>query len=120
MAEKYADLGCDLMAAAAQKWQCARGGTGILIMRNKARANGTSSLPPYFPVLTSSGSLIAANQGVLPATNVKWTDRGAYNIANFVQSIGSMNVPAFNAVANACAEWDSIGRKKIETFVLAL
>jgi selenocysteine lyase/cysteine desulfurase len=120
MAYNYADLGVDFMAGAAHKWQCAPGGTGILIMRNKARANGTSSLPPYFPVLTSSGSLIAANQGVLPATNVKWTDRGAYNIANFVQSIGSMNVPAFNAVANACADWDSIGRKKIETYVLAL
>jgi isopenicillin-N epimerase len=51
---------------------------------------------------------------------VAWTDRGQYDIANVVQQIGSMNKPAINAVAKVCAEWDSIGRKKIETYVLTL
>jgi len=127
MAYNYGELGVDFMAGAAHKWQCAPGGTGILIMRNKARANAAASLPPYFPVLSSSGVLNSTTQAIRPAKvggasgeTVAWTDRGQYDIANVVQQIGSMNKPAINAVAKVCAEWDSIGRKKIETYVLTL
>ena len=48
MAYDYAALGVDFMAGAAHKWQCAPGSTGILIVRNKARANASATLPPLF------------------------------------------------------------------------
>ncbi len=125
MALNYADLGVDFMAGAAHKWQCSPGGTGIMIVRNKARANAAASLPPYFPVVSSSATQQAGSFGARPSKiggggQVPWTQRGDYDIAAAMQSIGSMNVPAFNAVAQACADWDSIGRKKIETYVLGL
>lgn len=125
MAYDYAALGVDFMAGAAHKWQCAPGGTGILIVRNRARANAAATLPVIYPVLTSSASLVAGTFGMRPSRaggtgTVPWTQRGDYDIASVMQSIGSMNVPAFNGVAQACADWDSIGRKRIETYVLGL
>lgn len=125
MAYNYAELGVDFMAGAAHKWQCAPGGTGILIVRNRARANAADSLPPLYPVVSSSGSMVAGTFGTRPARTggggtVPWTQRGDYDIAGALQAIGSMNVPAFNGVAQACADWDSIGRKRIETYVLGL
>jgi isopenicillin-N epimerase len=125
MAYNYGDLGLDFMAGAAHKWQCAPGGTGILIVRNRARANAAATLPTLFPVVSSSGNILPGTFGTRPSRTggggtVPWTQRGDFDIAASLQSIGSMNVPAFNAVAKACAEWDSIGRPKIETYVLGL
>jgi isopenicillin-N epimerase len=127
MAYDYGALGVDFMAGAAHKWQCAPGGTGILIVRNKARENAAATLPTLFPVITSSGNRSAITQGVRPSKlgsttgeTVAWADRGQYDIANVLQQIGSMNKPAMVAVAKVCAEWDAIGRKKIETYVLTL
>ncbi len=125
MAYNYANFGVDFMAGAGHKWQCAPGGTGILIVRNKARANAAATLPPYYPVITSSATQQAGTFGTRPTRTsgggqVPWTQRGDYDLASVIQSIGSMNVPAFNAVAQACADWDSIGRKKVETYVLGL
>ncbi|WP_418315670.1 aminotransferase class V-fold PLP-dependent enzyme [Piscinibacter sakaiensis] len=125
MAYNYADLGVDFMAGAGHKWQCGPGGTGILIVRNKARANAAATLPPYFPVITSSATQQAGTFGTRPSRiggggQVPWTQRGDYDIAAVLQSIGSMNTPAINAVTKAGADWDAIGRKKIETYVLGL
>ena len=125
MAYNYGALGVDFMAGAAHKWQCAPGGTGILVVRNRARANAAATLPAYYPVVTSSGSSVAGTFGTRPPRvggggTVPWTQRGDYDIAAAMQSIGSMNVPAFNGVAQACADWDSMGRKRIETYVLGL
>ncbi len=126
MAYNFADLGVDFMAGAAHKWQCSPGSTGILIVRNKARANAAATLPPYYPVVTSSAntSLQAGSRPYLTGSNntqtVPWTQRGDYDIAASIQSIGSMHVPLINGVAQACADWDAIGRKDIETYILAL
>lgn len=126
MAYNYAEFGVDFMAAAAHKWQCAPGSTGILIVRNRARANAAASLPPYYPVVTSSANttLQAGSRPYLTGSNntvtVPWTQRGDYDIGSAIQSIGSMHVPLINGVAQACADWDTIGRKDIETYVLTL
>ncbi len=125
MAYNYADLGVDFMAGAAHKWQCSPGSTGILIVRNRARPNAAATLPPYFPVVTSSANT-TLQAGSRPfrtgstTQTVPWSQRGDYDIAAAIQSIGSMHVPLINGVAQACADWDSIGRKDIETYVLAL
>jgi len=126
MAYNYADLGVDFMAGAAHKWQCSPGSTGILIVRNRARPNAAATLPPYYPVVTSSAntSLQAGSRPYKTGSNstvtVPWTQRGDYDIGSCIQSIGSMHVPLINGVAQACADWDTIGRKKIETYVLGL
>ena len=126
MAYNYADLGVDFMAGAAHKWQCSPGSTGILIVRNRARPNAAATLPPYYPVVTSSAntSLQAGSRPYLTGSSstvtVPWTQRGDYDIGSAIQSIGSMHVPLINGVAQACADWDTIGRKNIETYVLGL
>lgn len=126
MAYNYADLGVDFMAGAAHKWQCSPGSTGILIVRNRARPNAAATLPPYYPVVTSSAntSLQAGARpyktGTSNTVTVPWTQRGDYDIGSALQSIGSIHVPLINGVAQACADWDTIGRKNIETYVLGL
>jgi selenocysteine lyase/cysteine desulfurase len=127
MAYNYGELGVDFMSGAGHKWQCGPGSTGILVIRNRARPNAAANLPPYYPVVTSSGSLVPTTFGVRPARTgagatgtVPWTQRGDYDIGSAVQSIGSMHLPLFNALTQACQDWDAIGRKRIETYVLGL
>ncbi len=125
MAYNYADLGVDFMSGAGHKWQCGPGSSGILIFRNKARANAASTLPPYFPVVTSSATQQAGTFGARPARitgtgQVPWTARGEWSPGNVLSSIGSMHGPHINALAKACADWDQIGRAKIETYVTGL
>jgi isopenicillin-N epimerase len=125
MAYNYGDLGVDFMAGAGHKWQCGPGSTGILIVRNRARANAAASLPPFFPVVTNSANttLQAGSRPFLTGSTtqtVPWTERGAYDIGHVLQSIGSMHVPLINAVTQACLDWDTIGRKDIETYILGL
>lgn len=116
MAYNYGDLGVDFMAGAGHKWQCGPGSTGILIIRNKVRSSNQMPLPPYFPIATSS----------FQPTGVSWPSRTPtgsttpYNIGNLVQSLGSIHVPMINALGKACDEWDRIGRKNIETYILTL
>ena len=125
MAYNYADLGVDFMAGAAHKWQCGPGSTGILIVRNRARPNAAATLPPFYPVVTSSANttLQSGSRPFLTGSTsqtVPWTQRGAYDIGSALQSIGSMHVPLINGVAQACLDWDTIGRKDIETYILGL
>ena len=109
MAYNYADLGVDFMAGAAHKWQCSPGSTGILIVRNRARPNAALQAGAR-PYKTGSNNTVT----------VPWTQRGDYDIGSALQSIGSIHVPLINGVAQACADWDTIGRKNIETYVLGL
>ena len=122
---KYGDLGLDFMAAAGHKWQCGPGGTGILVIRNRARANGTTTLPDFYPVVTSNATRDLVTQGTRPSRTggsgtVPWTQRGDYDIGSVMTSVGSRNAPELSALANACADWDAIGRDRIETYVLGL
>ncbi len=110
MAYDYAALGMDFMSGAGHKWQCGPGSTGILVIRNKMRASNPLPLPKWYPVHSSSYSALERT------TNGTAT----YDIAASVTSCGSLHVPMFKALAQACASWDSIGRKKIETYDLAL
>ena len=115
MAYDYRELGMDFMAAAGHKWQCGPGSTGILFIRNKVRPSNPLPLPRYHPVTSSSFN---------PAPPA-WHDRATgatatYNIGNAVQSLGSLNVPMFRALTEACQMWDGIGREKIQEYVLGL
>lgn len=121
----YANLGVDFMSGAGHKWQCGPGSSGILVMRNKARANASATLPPYYPVVTSSATQQATTFGARPARmggtgQVAWTARGEWDPGSTLSSIGSMHAPHIQALANACADWDTIGRAKIEAYVTGL
>ncbi|AVS95156.1 aminotransferase class V-fold PLP-dependent enzyme [Paracidovorax avenae] len=110
MAYNYAELGMDFMSGAGHKWQCGPGSTGILIVRNKMRASNPLPLPRWYPVHTSS---YAAKDRTTNGTET-------YDIAATITSCGSLHTPMFMALAQACAQWDGIGRKKIETYDLTL
>ena len=110
MALNYAQLGMDFMSGAGHKWQCGPGSTGILIIRNKVRS-GALPLPKWFPVHTSSYTA-----GQARTTNATAT----FDAAAEVTACGSLHTPMFNSLVKACEEWDMIGRKKIETYVLTM
>ncbi|AVS84149.1 aminotransferase [Paracidovorax avenae] len=110
MAYNYAELGMDFMSGAGHKWQCGPGSTGILIVRNKMRASNPLPLPRWYPVHTSS---YAAKDRTTNGTET-------YDVAATITSCGSLHTPMFMALAQACAQWDGIGRKKIETYDLTL
>ncbi len=110
MAYDYGALGMDFMSGAGHKWQCGPGSTGILIMRNKIRASNPLPLPEWYPVHTSSYTKRERST----------TSQAAYDVAASVTACGSVHVPMFEALVRACEMWDGIGRKKIETYDLAL
>ncbi len=118
MAYDYAKLGVDFMSGAGHKWQCGPGSTGILVIRNKVRAEyNPLPLPAYFPVVTSS---YAPTIG-----GVAWGNRAVgalatYNIGNVIQSCGSKHVPLIDSLGAACDIWDRIGRKAIEDYIIGL
>ena len=125
MAYNYSQLGVDFMSGAGHKWQCGPGSSGILVVRNKARANAAATLPPLYPVATSSATQQPTTFGTRPARmggtgQVPWTSRGEWSPGDVLSSIGSMHGPHINALANACAEWDQIGRANIQNYVLGL
>lgn len=110
MALNYAQLGMDFMAGAGHKWQCGPGSTGILIVRNKVRS-GALPLPKWYPIHSSSYTA-----GVARTTNATAT----YDVGSTITSCGSLHTPMYNALTKSCEEWDMIGRKKIETYVLTM
>lgn len=110
MAYDYGALGVDFMSGAGHKWQCGPGSTGILVIRNKIRASNPLPLPKWYPVHSSSYSTLART------TNGTAT----FDIAASVTTCGSLHVPMFKSLARACELWDSIGRKKVETYDLTL
>lgn len=118
MAYNYAELGVDFMSGAGHKWQCGPGSTGILVIRNKVRAQyNPLPLPPYFPVVTSS---YAPTIGGVPWGNRANGPVETYNIGNVIQSCGSKHVPMINALGVSCDMWDEIGRQTIQDYILGL
>ena len=121
MAYDYADQGMDFMSSAGHKWQCGPGSTGLLVIRNKVRAAANPlPLPDWFPNDTSSYP-----QTGLQSNGQPWFRRGnattaPYDIGSVVTSLGSKHTPLLKGLANACAIWDGLGRKNIETYVLSL
>jgi selenocysteine lyase/cysteine desulfurase len=110
MAYDYGQLGMDFMSGAGHKWQCGPGSTGILIVRNKIRPSNPLPLPEWFPIHTSSW----------PVHQRPGTRSPSYDIGSTITSCGSLHTPMFHALVSACQMWDQIGRKKIETYDLAL
>lgn len=94
-------------------------------------------LPAYFPVTTSGLAGTANTAPIIDGRDssaqkllvgsVPWASRAGstlstalFDIAGAIQSCGSKHVPLINAVAESCAMWDSIGRRRIEIYILTL
>jgi isopenicillin-N epimerase len=110
MAYDYGQLGMDFMSGAGHKWQCGPGSTGILIARNKIHASNPLPLPKWWPIHTGSWTLRERSTNATPT----------YDIGSTITSCGSLHTPVFQALVTVCGQWDQIGRKKIETYDLAL
>jgi isopenicillin-N epimerase len=109
-ADNYSELGVDFMAASGHKWQCGPGSTGILIVRNKMRASNPLPLPKWYPVHSY-------NYHSEPRTT---NGKESFDIASDMTACGNIHPPLFMALARSCELWDSIGRKKIETYDITL
>ncbi|ACA88535.1 aminotransferase class V-fold PLP-dependent enzyme [Shewanella woodyi] len=98
----FHDIDCDFYSGAGHKWQCGPGATGILYIRDNAQrlAEFWNDRPTPLWCINSSSSSTAIQ-------------------ARF-QSIGQDNYPAKQALADACAMWEEIGRDVIEERVLDL
>jgi selenocysteine lyase/cysteine desulfurase len=113
MAYNYRNLGMDFMAGAAHKWQCAPLGTGVLYVRNRVGSFNPLPLPKIWPTNSSSYPT-----GGIPPRNPVATP--PFNIADRLQSCGSMNRPVYLAWGKSCAIWDQIGRQRIQDYVLSM
>jgi len=94
----FHDIGCDFYAGSGHKWQCGPGATGILYVKRD-----TPALDHYYPI----------NASLYPY-------RDHFGITTQLQYVGNDNYPAKRALRDVCAMWDTIGREKIEAYVLSL
>jgi isopenicillin-N epimerase len=108
-------FGVDFLAGSGNKWQGGPAGTGILYIRNKVldRFN-PRPLPRFWPII----SIWYPCDGGLPPRTT--TDTPSYDIAEYLQTMGSISVSRMQAFRNACGLWDQIGRHRIEQHLLDL
>jgi selenocysteine lyase/cysteine desulfurase len=104
----FRDVGVDFYAGSGHKWQCGPHGTGIWYVRNQTSSN-PRPLDMIHGVLVSGNAVASRLAGGVPR-----------NIGAFLQSHGHSNEPEWQALADACAFWDEIGRDKIDVYVRGL
>lgn len=101
----FHDMDCDFYAASGHKWQCGPGATGILYVRDNL-----SRLRDYW----------SDRQEVFWPINSSLAEYGFFGLQLQLQYIGNDNYPAKRALADVCDMWASIGRDRIEEYVLSL
>ena len=99
------DIDCDFYSGSGHKWQCGPGATGILYIRDNL-----SRLRQYWPDRTEVFWPINSSLAEYPFLGLQFQ----------MQYIGNDNYPAKRALADVCDMWDSIGRHRIERYVLSL
>lgn len=104
------DSGIDFWAIAGHKWQCGPGGTGILYARNKLTATNAGPLPKLHLIRSAMTAGVPAD-GERPV---------GFDIGSALSSYGSPESGSWRALADACALWDQVGRKRIERWILTL
>jgi len=105
----FHDMGVDFYAGSGHKWQCGPHGTGLWYVRNAAYPSNPRPLDMIYGVLTSGNAVASRLANGVPR-----------NIGSFLQSHGHSNEPEWQALADACALWDQIGRAKIDNYVRGL
>ena len=95
----FHDIGCDFYAGSGHKWQCGPGATGLIYLRKDSPNN----VPDYY----------AINSSLYPYPDY-------FNLATQLQYVGNDNYPAKRALRDSCEMWETIGRDRIEEYVLSL
>ena len=106
----FHDMGVDFYAGSGHKWQCGPHGTGLWYVRNASYPSNSRPLDMIHGVLVSGNAVATRLQA-------NGTPR---NIGSFLQSHGHSNEPEWQALTDACALWDEIGRAKIDAYVRGL
>jgi isopenicillin-N epimerase len=99
----FHDICCDFYAASGHKWQCGPGATGILYIRNHG-----DNLPKLWPQNSCLYDMISQ-----PMDNNRSRIK---DISGLFVLRGQENYPALQAMLDACALWEEIGRNRIETY----
>ena len=103
----FHEMGCDFYAASGHKWQCGPGATGILYIRNHGE-----ELPILWPQNSCLYQIFAQSLD---------NDRSRIkDISSLFVLRGQENYPALQAMLDACALWEEIGRYRIEAYVCSL
>ena len=106
---ELAETGIDFFGISGHKWQCGPGGTGILYVRNTVRPSNPTPLPRFH--LIRSGDLEAPTDGSRPDD---------FDIGAALSLYGFPESADWRALGEVCELWDSIGRQRIEDYILAL
>jgi selenocysteine lyase/cysteine desulfurase len=108
-------LGPDFVAGSGSKWQCGPLGTGLLYVRNKVIPEWNPlPLPAFWPVISTWYPV----EGAQPPRSCSPSE--TCNMGDYLQSAGSASVGRAAALARACELWNSIGRDRIEQYILDL
>jgi selenocysteine lyase/cysteine desulfurase len=111
----FHELGADFIAGSGNKWQCAPPGSGILYIRNKVLPQyNPRPLPNFWPIISTWYPLTG---GLPPRTT---DDKHTYDIAEYVQNIGSASLGRMRDFLRACDTWNRIGRDRIEQYLIEL
>jgi selenocysteine lyase/cysteine desulfurase len=114
---KFRELGVDFLAGSGAKWQCGPARTGVLYLRNKVLPQfNPNPLPVFWPTVTSSMTYPA--QGGLPPRTT--TSVASYDVGALLQDEGNPSLAQINALTTVCSMWDTIGRQRIQDYVLGL
>jgi isopenicillin-N epimerase len=106
---KLDEIGIDFWGISGHKWQCGPGGTGILYVRNKLHPANSTPFPKFY--LVRSGDLDAPTDGSRPA---------GFDIGAALSLYGFPESSDWRALGEVCELWDSLGRQRIENYILAL
>ncbi len=106
---KLDEIGIDFWGISGHKWQCGPGGTGILYVRNKLHPSNSTPLPRFY--IVRSGDLNTPTDGSRPAD---------FNIGAALSLYGFPESADWRALGEVCELWDTLGRQRIENYILAL
>ena len=125
------DMGCDFFAGSGHKWQCGPGQTGYGYIRNGKGTEQSWSVAADGITRSGSSPAYSTNKAlpkfwVMSTAYAKAADiaKGervtSKNMGDAIMSIGNNSIPISRAVYETVNLWNTIGRQKIEDYVVYL
>jgi isopenicillin-N epimerase len=107
---RLSDSGIDFWALCGHKWQSGPGGTGILYVRNRVSEANPLPLPRLHLVRSAT----------LAGTPLDGSRPAGFDIGAALTNAGSPESGLWRALGQVCAQWDQVGRARIERWILGL
>ena len=124
------DMGCDFFAGSGHKWQCGPGQTGLAYIRNGVRGQEGWTLAAGGETRTGTSKAYSTAKA-LPkfwVQNHSYRRAGypmaagkrdnTFNAGDAIMQIGNNSIPMNRAVYETHMLWNTIGRQKIEDYVV--